>query len=103
MVDQIIFCVKGILLTEAIAHAVKSWGIFDVVRSHIITRSDFAGRLLACFECTSVWIAAAVFAYLYFLDFWPVTFIIITSRLATIAHIAVDGLDAWRAATINKI
>ena len=103
MVDQAVFAIKLILLTEALTHAARSWGIFDGVRSHIAKRSDFARRLLSCFECTSVWIAATVFAYLYFLDLWPITFIIITARLATIAHIVIDGVDAWRASTQNKI
>ena len=103
MDTQTIFILKGILLTEALAHAVRSWGIFDGMRSRITSRSDFMRRLLACYECTSVWIAAAVFGYLYFLDFWPFTFTIITARLATIAHICIDGIDAWRAATINRI
>ena len=98
-----IFILKGLLLTEALAHAVKSWGIFDGIRSHITARSVFLSRLIACFECVSVWTATAVFIYLYFLDFWPFTFIIITARLATIAHICIDGIDAWRAATINRI
>ena len=100
---HIIFILKGILLTEALAHAVKSWGIFDGVRSRITARSFFLSRLLACFECVSVWTAAAVFLYLFFLDFWPFTFIIIVARLATIAHIIIDLVDAWRASTINKI
>ena len=103
MADQIIFLVKGILLTEALAHAVKSWGIFDGMRSYITARSGLLSRLLACFECVSVWTAAAVFLYLFFLDFWPFTFIIIAARLATIGHIIVDLVDAWRAATINRI
>jgi len=103
MVDQIIFILKQVLLTEALTHAVRSWGIFDGVRSHIVNRCDFLRRLLSCYECTAVWIATAVFSYLYFLDFWPFTVIIITSRLATIAHIVIDGVDAWRAATITKI
>ena len=103
MVDQIVFIVKGILLTEALTHAVRSWGIFDRIRYRITRRSEFLRELLACFECTSVWIAAAIFVYLYFLDFWPITAIIITARLATIAHIVIDGVDAWRAATANKI
>ena len=103
MDSQIIFCIKGVLLTEALAHAVKSWGIFDDVRSYITSRCGFLLRLLACFECVSVWTAAAVFAYLYFLDFWPFTFIIIAQRLATIFNIGINLLDAWRAATINKI
>ena len=100
---QTIFILKAILLTEALTHAVRSWGIFDGMRSRIAARYYFFSRLIACFECTSVWVATAVFTYLYFLDFWPFTFIIIVARLATIAHIVIDGVDAWRAATINKI
>ena len=100
---QTIFALKAILLTEALTHAVRSWGIFDGVRSRITARSFFLSRLLACFECVSVWTAAAVFLYLFFLDFWPFTFIIIVARLATIAHIIVDVVDAFRAAMINKI
>lgn len=99
----IIGCVKAVLLTEALAHAVKSWGIFDDVRSRIAARCEFLRRLLACFECVSVWSAAVAVTYLYFLDFWPITFIIILQRAATIFHMAIDGLDAWRASTINKI
>jgi hypothetical protein len=103
MADQIIFLVKGVLLTEALTHAVRSWGILDPVRTWFTDRSTFLRRLLACFECTSVWIAASVFTFLFFLDIWPIEFIIITARLATIFHIGIDLVDAWRAATINKI
>lgn len=103
MVDQAIFWLKGGLLTEALTHAARSWGIFDGVRSSIALRSVFFSRLIACFECTSIWIAAGVFTYLYLLDFRPITFIIITARLATFAHIVIDLVDASRAATINKI
>jgi len=103
MADQIVFYIKGILLAEALTHAVRSWGVFDGVRSRIVNRCDFLRRLLSCYECSAVWITAAVFTYLYFLDFWPFTFIIITARLATITHIVIDGVDAWRAAAINKI
>jgi len=100
---QTVFVLKQVLLTEALTHAVRNWGIFDDVRSRIVGRSGFFSRLLSCYECSAVWIATAVFAYLYFLDFWPFTVIIITARLATIAHIVIDLVDAWRAATINKI
>ena len=103
MDNQIIDIVTWLLLTEALTHAVKNWGIFDGVRSRIVRRSVVAGRLLACFECTSVWISAAALAYLVYVDFWPLTFIIIIARAATIAHIAVEGVDAWRAATTSKI
>ena len=103
MDETISFAIKGILLTEALTHAVRSWGIFDGIRSRIARRSDFAGRLLACFECTSVWIAAGVVAYLYFVDFRPFTLVIIFQRLATIANIAINLVDAQRAAATNRI
>jgi hypothetical protein len=103
MAGQAIFILKLILLTEALTHAVRNWGIFDGIRSRITSRNDFIRRLLSCFECSAVWISTAVFTYLYFLDFWPFTAIIITARLATIAHIVIDGVDAWRASTIGKI
>lgn len=103
MDQTFIIIVKGILLTEALTHAVRSWGIFDDVRSYIVGKSDFSRRLLACFECTSVWIASCVFIYLTFLEFWPFTCIIILSRLATIAHIVVDLVDSLRAAIANRV
>jgi len=100
---QTVFVLKQVLLTEALTHAVRNWGIFDDVRSRIAGRSDFFSRLLSCYECSAVWIATAVFAYLYFLDFWPITLIILGQRLATILHMGIEALDAWRASTINKI
>ncbi len=103
MADATLFWLKGLLLTEALAHAVRSWGIFDDARSRIAAHCDFLRRLLACYECSAVWIAASVFFYLYFLDFPPFDFIIIVARLATIGHIAVDYVDALRASAINKI
>lgn len=103
MADQIIFYIKTILLTEALTHAVRSWGILATPRDYVTQHIDFIRRLLLCFECTSVWITAAVVAYVYFVDFWPLTFIIITARLATIAHIVIDWMDAARASAINKI
>ena len=102
MVDQIIFIVKGILLTEALTHAVRSWGIFDKIRYCITRRSEFLSQLISCFECSAVWIAATVFIYLTTLEFFPFTCIIIFARLAAISHLAIDAVDAWRAATINK-
>ena len=103
MDEKLVFVLKGILLTEALTHAVRSWGIFDTARETIARRSVFLGRLLTCFECTSVWISAGVIAYLYYLDFWPATFMIIISRLATLAHIFIDLVDALRASAITKI
>jgi len=95
--------ITGIILTEALTHAVRSWEILDPIRNRITRRFNFINRLLNCFECTSVWIAAAVIAYLHFLDFWPITYIIIFQRLATILDIGIQYLDALRATTTNKI
>jgi len=103
MADEALFILKALLLAEALTHAVKSWGIFDDVRSWITARRDFLRRLLACFECSAVWVTAGVLLYVYLLDFWPLTYIIIIARLATIAHIAIEGVDAWRAAQISKL
>jgi len=100
---QTILLMQMILLTEALTHAVRSWGIFDKIRSSIAARCDFLRLLLACYECTAVWISAGVIMYVYFLDFWPITYIIIIARLATIAHIAIDAVDAWRATQISKL
>ena len=103
MVDAALFWVKGILLTEALAHAIRSWGIFDGARARLAARCDFLRRLLDCYECTAVWTAAGVFLYLYFLDFPPFDFILIIARLATIGHIAIDLVDALRAWLIGKL
>jgi len=103
MDNQAVFFLKGILLTEALTHAVRSWGILDHIRSKLTLQFDFLRRLLSCFECTAVWVAAGVFTYLYFIDIWPITFIIMIQRLATIIHIGIDLVDTWRAVTINKI
>ncbi len=103
MVGSLVWFAKALILTEALTHAVRSWGILDDVRSSITRRFSFLAKLLACFECTSVWIAAFVLAYLYFLDFWPFTFIIIFQRLATIAHIVIDLVDGSRAGIVKNL
>lgn len=103
MDPRIIFLIKLTLLTEAIAHALKNWGILDDIRLSLTARSVFLARLLSCFECVSVWAAAFSFLYIYFLDLWPITFIILSSRAAAVLHIVIDLLDAWRASTLNKV
>jgi len=100
---DLIFVIKLILLTEALTHALRSWVIFAPVRDKIYARFDFLARLGACFECSSVWGAALAIPYLYFLDFWPLTLLLIVSRWSNILHIFIDWLDALRASTINKI
>lgn len=103
MDSEIVFFLKTLLLTEAITHALRSWVIFSPIRDNIKSRSDFMTRLLSCFECSAVWGAALSIPYLYFLDFWPLTLLLIISRWANILHIAFDFLDALRASTINRI
>lgn len=103
MDGQIIFTLKAILLTEAVAHAVKSWGIFNTTRARLTEAIPFFNRLLCCFECVSVWSASAVLLYLYFFEFTPFTYLMIFSRLAAVLNIGIDYLDALRALTINKL
>lgn len=100
---QIVFCLKASLLTEAVTHALRSWVILAPLRDPIKAHFDFINRLLSCFECSAVWSAALVIPYLYFMDFWPLTMLLIISRWANILHIVIDWLDALRASTINKI
>ena len=103
MVTEIIFGIKVLLLTEAITHALRSWVILEPARDKIKARLAFVNRLLSCFECSAVWGAALAIPYLYFIDFWPLTTLLIVSRWSNILHIAVDWIDALRASTINKI
>lgn len=100
---QIIFWLKVFLLTEAVTHALRSWVILATLRDPIKANIDFMNQLLSCFECSAVWAAALVIPYLYFIDFWPLTMLLIVSRWANILHIAVDWIDALRASAINKI
>jgi len=103
MDTEAIFWLKVLLLTEATTHALRSWVIFAPVRDKIYARFDFLARLGACFECSSVWGAALAIPYLYFVDFWPLTLLLIVSRGSNVLHIFIDWLDALRASTINKI
>lgn len=103
VVTQIIFWLKALLLTEALTHALRSWVIFAPARNKLYARFEFLARLGACFECSSVWGAAASIFYLYFLDFWPLTLLLIISRWSNVLHIFIDWLDALRASTTNKI
>jgi fatty acid desaturase len=99
----IITILKGIILTEALTHAVRSWGILDGLRGKITQRCAFLRKLLACFECTSVWIAAAVICYLLFFELFFITWVIILQRLACYVHVIFDLIDARRAVEQNKI
>jgi len=103
MLEGIIYLAKGVILTEALTHAVRSWGILNTVRDRITRQYAFPRQLLACFECTSVWIATGVMLYLYFVDFRPLTVIIIFQRLAVYVNTTYNYVDALRATTINKI
>lgn len=103
MTESLMFYIKLLLLTEALTHAFRSWEILASLRNPIKSRWHFADKLLNCFECSSVWGAALAISYLCFLDFWPLTALLIFSRWANVLHIIIDWLDALRASTINKI
>lgn len=95
--------IKGIILVEALTHAVRSWGILDPIRSFITSRSHFIERLLQCFECTSVWIAAATVIYITYFEFYFFTYLIIFQRLACYVNIIINLIDARRAGELNKL
>lgn len=103
MTDNAFFYLKLFLFTEALTHALRSWVILAPLRDHIRSHFVFMDRLLECFECSAVWGCAISLVYICFVDFWPVTAIIILSRWANVLHIVIDWIDALRACTTNKI
>jgi hypothetical protein len=100
---QIVFSIKLLFFSEALTHAVRSWEIFNPLRSRIRSRFRFFDRLLSCFECSAVWCTFFAILYFSFFEFWPFTALMIISRWANVLHIFFDFLDALRASTISKI
>jgi len=100
---EIVFWIKLFFFSEALTHAVRSWEIFNPLRSRIRSRFIFFDRLFSCFECSAVWCTFFSILYFLFIDFWPFTALMIISRLANVLHIFIDLLDALRASTISKI
>jgi hypothetical protein len=103
MDDPILFCLEVLVLTEAVTHAIRSWVIFTTIRDALKTRFDFLNQLLSCFECSAVWVTTGVITYLYFINFWPLTLLLIVSRWANIIHTGIEWIDALRAGAIKKI
>jgi hypothetical protein len=102
MVEGIILLLKGIILTEGLTAAARSWGIFDTPRRRV-KKSPFFRRLLDCCECTSVWAAAFVALYLIYFEVYILTYILIFARLALYIHTIYDWLDACRAVKEGQI
>lgn len=103
MVEGIIWLGKAIILTETLANAARSWGIFDALRDKLKNRVPFIRRLLDCFECTSVWAAIFVLLYLMYFEVLVLTYVLIFSRLACFLHVAWDYADAARAVKEKEI
>ena len=99
----IVFAVKGLILTECLTRAARSWGIFNGIREALKAKSGFLRRLLDCFECTSVWVGFFVFFYLFLFDFPPITFGLIFATLARYLHVFYEWLDAARAVKEGQI
>jgi hypothetical protein len=96
MVTGIILLLKGVILTEGLTAAARSWGIFDEPRRRV-KKSPFFRRLLDCCECTSVWAAGFVVPYLLYFELPILSYILISARLALYMHTIYDWLDACRA------
>ena len=97
MVEGIIFVLKGLILTDVLTSAARTWGIFESPRSFLKVRSSFLRGLLDCFDCTSVW--AAFFAVSYLLYFeWPLfTYALMFHWFTRFSHTIYDLVDASRA------
>ena len=95
VVEGIVFAVKGIILTECLTRAARTWELFDGIRSHA-KKLDFFRRLLDCFECTSVWVGAFVVAYLVYFELEFITWALLFATLARYLHTFYEYLDACR-------
>jgi hypothetical protein len=102
VVEGIVFAVKGIILTECLTRAARSWGIFDSLRS-IVVRINFIRKLLDCFECTSVWVGAFVVLYIQFCEIPFLTYLLVFSSIARWLNVFYEYLDACRAAREGEI
>jgi len=103
MLSGAIFLLKGLILTEVLTNALRSWGIFDPYRNKLKSKSLFLQRLLDCFECTSVWAGFFVVSYLLFFEWEPFTFALIFHRLACFLHLGYEFLDASRSVKEGQI
>lgn len=102
MLEGIVFILKGIILTECLTRATRSWGIFDKPRSHA-KKILFFRRLLDCFECTSVWVGAFVVCYLVYFELNFITWTLLFATLARYLHAFYEWLDASRSVKEGEI
>lgn len=102
MFENLIFICKGIILTECLTRAARTWGIFDSIRSHV-KKLDFFRRLLDCFECTSVWVGTFVVAYLVYFELDFITWALLFATLARYLHTFYEWLDASRSVKEGEI
>jgi hypothetical protein len=100
--EGIVFILKGIILTEVLTNALRSWGIFDLIRNKV-KQISFFHRLLDCFECTSVWVGFFVVCYLLLFEVTIITYALILHRLACFLHCVLEWMDATRAKREGEI
>jgi len=98
MVEGVVwFIIKGIILTDVLARALKDWKIFESPRNWLKQRAEFFNKLFACDECVRVWTALLVIFYLLHFEWSIFTFALIFYRAACFVNIAWLNLDASRA------
>ncbi len=99
MVEGIIF---GIIITDVLVRAIRSWGIFDPIRDRL-KQNDFFRRLLSCYECTSVWVACFVAIYIFYINLPILTYFLVIIGLAKWFNTLYEWLDASRAKKEGEI
>jgi len=97
MLEGIVFILKGIILTDVFARALKDWGIFETPRNWIKKRSVFLNKLLACDECVRLWTAFFVIFYLLYFEWFILTYALIFQWAARFVQIIYLNLDWERA------
>ena len=103
MVEGIIFGLKGLILTEVLTNATRTWGIFESPRSFLKARSSFLRGLLDCFDCTSIWVAFFTVSYLLYFE-WPLfTYALIFHWFARFTSTIYNYLDASRAVKEKEV
>ena len=100
---DVFILIKGIILTDVLARALKEWGIFDGPRNWVKAKSSFARKLLSCYECVSVWSSIFVILYLLYFEVPPITYALCFHRLACFLHVGWEISDAIRAKKEGEI
>jgi len=95
--NELWIIIKGIILTDVLARALKDWGIFDSPRNWFKNRSGFLNKLLACDECVRVWTGIFVIFYLLYFEWNILTYALIFQWAARFVQIFYLNLDWTRA------